>query len=433
MISQQWVALGVFALSYGLIISNWVHRTIASIVGAILVHILVLEPNDLLHYENWETLIFILGMMIVIATMERGGFFRWLGLHATRWVKLDPLKLYILFPFMAGFMAAFVDSITVMLFMSTLTLEVARRIGMNPLPLILAEITAANIGGASTMVGDPPNVILGTYFHLSFMDFASNTGIFALIGFVVNTLFFITFYRRDIFPVRRRVQEDLVRLASDLEKLKPVEAILDKRLFRVGLGVFFYVVILLVTHHMTGLSVATIAITGACLGLLLGGPIERMPKVLEEIDWNTLLFFAGLFLIVGGMEEVGLLKMAAEKIGAAGGGNYFAVLSIILWFSALGSSIVDNVPFAASMTPILKHLSNTFGFNLLPLIWSAALGADIGGNGTPIGASANVVALATYERATGRVISWGYYCKSCYPAMMLVVGICNLLIYLIYV
>jgi Na+/H+ antiporter NhaD/arsenite permease-like protein len=430
MTTQQWYALGIFVLSYGLIISEKVNRTIASIFGAILAFIFVLGSNELLHYENWATILFVFGMMVVIETMNESGFFRWLGLHSARAVKLDPLKLFILFPFIAAFLSAFVDSITVMLFMSTLTIEVAAIIGMNPLPLILAEICAANIGGASTMVGDPPNVILGTYFQLSFMDFVKNTGVIAWIGFFVNTAFFILFFRKEIFPARKRLLEDPAWVQREIEKIDPKAAIQDKRLFWVGLVSISYVMIVLVTHHLTHLSVAMCALTGALIALLAGGP--KMVKVLEKVDYPTILFFAGLFIIVGAMEHAGLLKIAAATVNSLSGGNFFIALSIILWVSAFGSSIVDNVPFAATMAPILKHMSEAFGFSLHPLIWSTALGTDIGGNGTPIGASANVVAVATYERMTDKKIGWGYYCKACYPAMMIVVIVCNLLLYLFY-
>ena len=430
MTTQQWYALGIFVLSYGLIISEKVNRTIASIFGAILAFIFVLGSNELLHYENWATILFVFGMMVVIETMNESGFFRWLGLHSARAVKLDPLKLFILFPFIAAFLSAFVDSITVMLFMSTLTIEVAAIIGMNPLPLILAEICAANIGGASTMVGDPPNVILGTYFQLSFMDFVKNTGVIAWIGFFVNTAFFILFFRKEIFPARKRLLEDPAWVQREIEKIDPKAAIQDRRLFWVGLISIFYVMVVLVTHHLTHLSVAMCALTGALIALLTGGP--KMVKVLEKVDYSTILFFAGLFIIVGAMEHAGLLKIAAATVNSLSGGNFFIALSIILWVSAFGSSIVDNVPFAATMAPILRHMSEAFGFTLNPLIWSTALGTDIGGNGTPIGASANVVAVATYERMTDKKIGWGYYCKACYPAMMVVVIVCNILIYLFY-
>ncbi len=431
MTEQQWIALGIFVLSYGLIISEKVSRTIASIFGAILAFLFILTPQDLLHYENWETLLFVFGMMTVIETMSESGFFRWLGLHSARWVKLDPLKLFIFFPFIAGFLSAFVDSITVMLFMSTLTIEVASIIGINPLPLILSEICASNIGGASTMVGDPPNVILGTYFQLTFLDFAKNTGLIAWIGFAVNTPFFIWFYKTEIFSARERLRKDPQWLQQQVDTLNPKEAIKDRWLFAVGLIAFFYVIAVLVTHHLTHLSVATCAMTGALIAMLLGG--HKMSRVLMNIDYPTIIFFAGLFIIVGAMEHVGLLKVAATIVRDASGGNFFIALSIILWISAFGSSIVDNVPFAATMAPILKHMSEAFGFSLHPLIWSTALGTDIGGNGTPIGASANVVAVATYERMTDKKISWMYYCKACYPAMMVVVAVCNLLLYLFYI
>jgi Na+/H+ antiporter NhaD/arsenite permease-like protein len=430
MTTQQWIALGIFILSYGLIISEKVNRTIASILGAILAFIFILGPKELVHYENWETILFVFGMMTVIETMNESGFFRWLGLHSAKFVRLDPLKLFILFPFIAAFLSAFVDSITVMLFMSTLTIEVSTIIGMNPLPLILAEICAANIGGASTMVGDPPNVILGTYFQLSFMDFVKNTGLIAWIGFFVNTVFFIFFYKGEIFPARKRLLENPDWVQKQLENIDPKGAIQDRRLFWVGLISIFYVVVVLVTHHITHLSVAICALTGALIALLAGGP--KMGKVLEKIDYPTITFFAGLFIIVGAMEHVGLLKVAATTVKELSGGNFFIALSIILWVSAFGSSIVDNVPFAATMAPILKHMSEAFGFSLLPLVWSTALGTDIGGNGTPIGASANVVAVATYERMTDKKIGWGYYCKACYPAMMLVVLLCNVLLYFLY-
>jgi len=431
MTEQQWIALGIFVLSYGLIISEKVSRTIASIFGAILAFLFILTPQDLLHYENWETILFVFGMMTVIETMSESGFFRWLGLHSARWVKLDPLKLFIFFPFIAGFLSAFVDSITVMLFMSTLTIEVASIIGINPLPLILSEICASNIGGASTMVGDPPNVILGTYFQLTFLDFVKNTGLIAWIGFGVNTPFFIWFYKKEIFSARKRLHENPQWLQQQVDTLNPKEAIKDKWLFAVGLIAFFYVVTVLVTHHITHLSVATCALTGALIAMLLGG--HKMSKVLMNIDYPTIIFFAGLFIIVGAMEHVGLLKIVAAVVTDISGGNFFIALSIILWISAFGSSIVDNVPFAATMAPILKHMSENFGFSLLPLVWSTALGTDIGGNGTPIGASANVVAVATYERMTDKKISWGYYCKACYPAMMVVVAVCNFLLYLFYI
>lgn len=429
---QQWTALGIFVLSYGLIISNKVHRTIAAVIGAILVASFVLTPAQLLRYQNWETLIFVFGMMTVIATMEASGFFRWLGLHAARGVRLDPLKLFILFPFIAAFLAAFVDSITVMLFMATLTIEVSKLVGIDPLPLIISEISAANVGGAATMVGDPPNVILGTYFHLSFMDFVRNTGPVALLGFAITASLFIVCYRKQIWERRRALQHDPSALDYAVRQLDPHAAVENWRLFWVGLIGFAYVVGMLVMHHMTHWSVARVAITGAALMMVLGGPMSKMPEIMKKIDWDTILFFACLFLIVGGMEEVGLLKMFSDTVISGTGGHYVLILSIILWFAAIASSLVDNVPMAATMAPLLHHLSEHAGLPLLPLVWGAALGTDIGGNGTPIGASANVVGLATYEKHTGQRVSWGKYCKVAYPIMMVTVLAINAYLLAVY-
>jgi Na+/H+ antiporter NhaD/arsenite permease-like protein len=429
--TQQWIALAIFVLSYGLIISEKVNRTIAAIVGAMLAFAFVLGPDQILRYENWETILFIFGMMAIIETLSLSGFFRWLGLQSARWVKLDPLKLFILFPFVAGFLSAFVDSITVMLFMSTLTIEVAAHIKVNPLPLILSEIAAANIGGASTMVGDPPNVILGTYFHLSFVDFVKNTGLIAWIGFIISAGLFIWFFRGEILPARARLLKRPAWLEKQVAEIQPARAIKDKRLFASGLISLAFVVVGLVTHQATHLSVATIAITGAILSFLMGG--RKVGEVIHKIDYATIAFFAGLFIIVGAMEHVGLLSAVANLVKNISGGNYFIAITIILWVSAFGSSIVDNVPFAATMAPILGHLSAQPGFTLGPLVWSAALGTDIGGNGTPIGASANVVAVSTYERMTKQKVGWGYYCRYSYPAMMIVVLACNALLYLLYI
>lgn len=400
-------------------------------IGAMLAFAFVLGPEQVLRYENWETVLFIFGMMAIIETLSLSGFFRWLGLHSARWVRLDPLKLFILFPFVAALLSAFLGSITVMLFMSALAVEVAAHIRINPLPLILSEIAAANIGGASTMVGDPPNLILGTRFQLSFMDFVVNTGLIAWIGFAISTALFIWFFRREIFPARARLLKRPAWLKKQVAELQPARAIEDKRLFVSGLVALGVVVLGLVTGQVTHFSVAAVALTGALLAFLVGG--RKAGEVIHRIDYGTIGFFAGLFIIVGAMEHVGLLAEVARLVQGLSGGNFFIAITIVLWVGALGSSIVDNVPFAASMAPILGHLAAQPGFTLGPLVWSAALGTDIGGNGTPIGASANLVAVSAYERLTKKKVGWGYYCRYSYPAMLIVVLAGNLLLYLLYI
>ena len=280
------------------------------------------------------------------------------------------------------------------------------------------------------MVGDPPNVILGTYFGLSFMDFVKGNGLIAGVGFLINTAFFVFCFRREIFSVRRTLRADPGRLRRQVESLDPRHAVSDHRLFVIGIVAMSAVAVALVTNGVTRVSVATIAICGALLALLLSG--RSMGRVLQKVDYSTIVFFAGLFLIVGALEHVGLLAAVADGVKRISGGSFAPALSIILWVSALGSSIVDNVPFAAALAPLLRHLSAIPGFSTGPMIWSASLGTDIGGNGTPIGASANVVAVAAYERMTEKKVSWGYYCRVSYPAMMIVVLACNLLLWLLF-
>jgi Na+/H+ antiporter NhaD/arsenite permease-like protein len=286
--------------------------------------------------------------------------------------------------------------------------------------VLIAEITAANIGGAATMVGDPPNVILGTHFGLSFTDFLLGTGPIALLAVVVNTSLLLVLFRGHIRASRAYFAEHPNERARALALMEPRDSIEDHALFRIGWISLGLVVALLVTHRITGLSVGVVGISAASVVLVLGGPHRRMPAILESIDWTTLAFFGALFLIVGGLESTGALESVANAILRLGGGLP-AALVILLWVSAFGSALVDNVPFAATLAPVIAHMTGAGGLPLKPLVWATAIGTDIGGNATPIGASANVVAIATYERTTGERVRWRSYLAAAVPATVLVV------------
>lgn len=449
---SQVLAVAIFlAMFIGIVIGK-VHRFIPAIIGAALTVIFVFfigmrSPQTVLdvlnlaqlgqlrfwvpgheavisHGVNWQTIIFIAGMMIMVESMAEVGFFNWLCLLLAKLVNYRVLPILISFMILSGFLAMFIDSITVLLFMTAVTISLARLLKFDPVPVIIAMIFAANTGGAATMSGDPPNIIIGTAFGYTFMDFLMNTGLIAWAGMAVALVFFFFASRKSLTAAHNKT-DTIIRKYPE-----PGEAITNPLLFKVDVAIFILVIVLLVTHARTGLSVAAIGIIAGALTLLAA--FKRAKHIIGRIDWRTLLFFLGLFIAVGGLEETGVLKLLAQYIGTVSQGSLFIGITIILWFSAFGSAFVDNIPFAATMVPVIASLSQTQGFPLPALAWTLALGTDIGGNATPIGASANVVATAIAEKE-GYPISWGRYLKYGVLSTILVVGLCWLLLAIRYV
>ena len=363
---------------------------------------------------NWQTIIFIGGMMILVEGLGHIGFFRWLCLYVARIVKYRAVSILVAFTVLSGFLAMFIDSITVMLFLAIVTVELARLLKFDPVPVIIAEIFASNVGGSATMCGDPPNIIIGTALGYSFFDFLKNTGVATLAGMIATLLIFYFVFRKSLKASQHGINPDPSQYPE------PKKAVTDQKLFMIYTAVFLLIIVLLITHAQTGISVASIGCIAAALTLIFGS--KNASHMIKKIDWRTLLFFLGLFVCVGGLEQTGALATLANFIGRISGGSFVLVLTIILWISAFSSAIVDNIPFAATMVPVIKGLAGA-GLPLPPLAWALALGTDIGGNGTPIGASANVVGTAIAERE-GYPISWGRFCKYALPVMILVVGIC---------
>jgi Na+/H+ antiporter NhaD/arsenite permease-like protein len=444
---SQILATAIFIVMFIAIIVGKVHRFIPALVGAVLTIIIVFlvimrSPETVVsvlnlgqlgqlkfwipgqepivsHGVNWQTIVFIGGMMTMVEGLAEVGFFRWMCLYVAKMVNYRVIPILIAFMLLSGFMAMFIDSITVLLFMASVTIELARLLKFDPVPIIIAEIAAANTGGSATMCGDPPNIIIGTAFGYTFTDFAINTGPIAWAGMLFTLGFFYFCFRKILTSSQGDSNPSAQRYPE------PGEAIVNPRLFKISTAIFILVVILLVTHAQTGLSVALIGCVAAFLTLL--AVAKGAPHLIKRLDWRTLLFFVGLFICVGGLEETGVLKMLAQYIGDVSGGSLILVIPIILWVSAFASAIIDNIPFAATMVPVIVNLSQTVGFKLPTLAWTLALGTDIGGNATPIGASANVVGTAIAERE-GYPISWGRFCKYAFPAMILVVALCHLLL-----
>ncbi len=372
---------------------------------------------------NWQTIIFIAGMMIMVEGMAKVGFFRWLCMEIAKMVKYQVIPIFMTFMLLAFVLAMFIDSITVILFLAAVTIELSQLLEFDPVPMILSEIFCANLGGSATMCGDPPNIIIGTSLGYSFTDFITNTGLMAVVSLVFVVIYFY-------FAFRKELKKSGANKKDHASYPDPKEAITDKRGFIASCIIFLCAVVLLVSHAQTGLTVSTIGVVIAIVTLIVAG--KDALELLKKVDYKTLLFFVGLFVVVSGLEETGVLEILAGFIGSVSGGNIAVMIAIIIIVSAVASAFIDNIPFAATMIPVITDLaSDVAGVNLSVLAWALAIGTDIGGSATPIGASANVVGIATAARE-GHIIKWGKYCKYMAPATIIVVAISLAMIYVRY-
>lgn len=372
---------------------------------------------------NWATIIFIAGMMVMVEGMAKAGFFRWLCLTIAKAVKYKVMPILVTFMIMSAVLSMFIDSITVILFLAAVTVELSQLLKFSPVPMVLAEIFCANLGGSATMCGDPPNIIIGTALGYSFADFLTNTGLIAGIALIAIIIFFFFAFKKEL-------------TANKDEKIDPStfpnpgDAIENKKDFIVSTIIFIIAIVLLVTHAQTGLTVAFIGVAIALITLITS--FKHIGVILKKIDYKTLLFFIGLFIVVGGLEQTGVLEMIASFIEKVCGGNVFAMVLIIMWISAIASAFVDNIPFAATMVPVIKSLAaTTVGAELPVLAYALSVGTDIGGSATPIGASANVVGTSVISKA-GHPVGWGKYCKTAIPATAIVIIIAMIVIKLRY-
>lgn len=450
--AAQITAVIIFLIMFALIITEKIPRHIATTICSVATIILVFGVCmhsaaalwDTLNFQtftsvdfwragaeatestkgiNWQTIIFIAGMMIMVEGMALSGFFSWLCLTIAKAVRYNTTKIFIMFMILAFVLSMFIDSITVILFLVAITITQSKLLQFNPIPVIIAEIFCSNLGGSSTMCGDPPNIIIGTALHYTFTDFLTNTGVIAIICLVLMIFFFYMCFRKKL-GTRNLSEEEIAKMPT------PQSAITDKRAFIISTVIFLCAVILLVTHGQTGLTVSTIGIIAAVATCITAG--KKSKAILRRVDYPTLVFFTGLFIVVGGLEETGILELIATFIHAISGGNITFIVIIIIWISAVASAIIDNIPFSATMIPIIKSLAVTSGADLSVLAWTLALGTDIGGSATPIGASANVVGIAVASK-NGHHISWKQYCKYSIPATLIVITVSMLYIIVRYI
>ncbi len=433
-----WTATIIFILAYAVIISEKVHKTVVAVVGASLMIVMkILQQHEAFHIEelgvDWNVVFLLISMMIIINLMRPTGFFEYIAIKSAKVGKGEPLRIMIIFAVVTAVLSALLDNVTTVLLLAPVTLLIADALEVDPIPFLIVEALASNIGGTATLIGDPPNIMIASKAKLNFMDFVYHLGPIVVVMMVV----FLAIVKV-VFRKRLKTREEL---KERILQMNEMEAIKDPVMLKKSLIVLGIVLLGFVFHGVLHYQPATVALFGAGLLLLLSNTHDPH-HYLADVEWPTIFFFMGLFIIVGGVVKVGLIKMMSLKVLALTQGNMFATSMILMWFSAVASAIVDNIPYVATMNPLVIDMAQQLwphesGMALLqhpelmPVWWSLALGACLGGNGSPIGASANVIIVGMAERA-GHKISFMKFVAYGAPIMVLTVFISMIYVWLRY-
>lgn len=425
-----------FAVYVFIVIEKW-HKTVIALAGASVVLLLkILSQHEAFQTEefgvDWNVIMLLVSMMIIVSIMRETGIFQWTAIKSAKLAKGEPFRIMAILCVVTAVLSALLDNVTTVLLIAPVTIVLANHLDIDPVPFLISEVLASNIGGTATLIGDPPNIMIASRAHLTFNQFILNLGPVVLIILVVY-LFTIRFVWGSRLKVRPEMKERL--LAMDESQMITDPVLLKKSLFVMGLVILGFGL-----HGMLGLQPASIALGGAALLMLLSG---REPhKVLHEVEWTTLFFFIGLFIVVGGLVKVGAIGLMSQKVLDLTQGNMFATSMFILWFSAIASAVVDNIPYVATMNPLIVDMAKGLWpdetelellhhVDLLPVWWSLALGACLGGNGSAIGASANVIVCGVAERAGYPITFWRFTLYG-FPLMVESVIIASIYVWLRY-
>lgn len=402
------IAVAVFLIVILLIITERVHRTAAAMAGAmVLILTGVMSADKALSYIDFNTIGVLVGMMIFVAIVRRSGMFEYIAVRAAKAVHGDPWKIMVAFTLITAVLSAILDNVTTVLLVGPMSIAIARMLKIDPVPFLMGQILASNVGGTATLIGDPPNIMIGSAAHLSFMDFLDNTGFAVLFILVVLILLMKIVYEK-------KIELGTVDTGA-IEKLDPSKSITNRALMRKGIIVLICVIVGFMFHDKLGIESSVIALTAAAVMLIIGR--EDVNEAIQDVEWTTILFFMSLFVVVGGLTETGIIKELASKIIDATDGHPMVTMLVLLWASALLSSILDNIPFVATLIPLILAMQAD-GIDVTSFWWAISLGACLGGNGTMIGASANVV-LSDISTKHGYPITFKSYLKVGMPFMLL--------------
>ncbi|MDL2281277.1 ArsB/NhaD family transporter [Selenomonadales bacterium OttesenSCG-928-I06] len=427
--SQVILAVAIFAIVYLFIISEKIHRTIVALAGAMLmVSLGILTQEAAIHHIDFNTLGLLVGMMMIVGVTGQTGLFNYLAIWAAKKVKADPVKLLIALSLLTAVCSAFLDNVTTVLLTVPVTISIAHKLKLNPMPYLISQIIASNVGGTATLIGDPPNIMIGSAVkELTFMSFIDNLAAVAFFILIITIAILVLIYKNNLNTTNELRQE--VMAINEKEELK------DIPLLRKCLAVLAITISLFFLHQALHLESATVALFGASLLLLISHKeLENghgLEGVFEKVEWTAIFFFVGLFVVVGGLIETGVISFLAKKAMEITAGEMVLTSMMILWLSAIASAFVDNIPFVATMIPLIKDMGMMGVANLEPLWWSLALGACLGGNGTLIGASANII-VAGLASKDGHPISFIEFLKVGFPLMILSIIISSVYIYLRY-
>ncbi|MDM8545867.1 ArsB/NhaD family transporter [Candidatus Venteria ishoeyi] len=428
-----WVSSIVFIITYAMVVTEKINRSIIALLGAgLMISLGILNQETAINGIDFNTLGLLTGMMVIVAISRRSGVFQFVAVWSAKKVNASPWGILFMLSLVTALFSALLDNVTTVLLIAPVTLLITGELKVHPYPFLFAEIFASNIGGTATLIGDPPNIMIGSAVNLSFNDFLWNLAPITLLIFPITMLIIYFIWGRHMHAG----DEDKQRIMLFNEK----QAITDPRLLKQSLLVIFLVTLGFLFAHQLHLEPATIAMMGAALLLLLTSinsgaeeQSEHVHKSFAEVEWITIFFFIGLFIIVHGIEHAGLLDILAKEVLAFTGGDLTLTAMAIIWASAIFSAIVDNIPFVATMIPIIESMSSTFGgqAQLMPLWWSLALGACLGGNGSLVGASANLIVAGFAERA-GYRIHFLKFMLMAFPLMLLSILIASIYVYLRY-